>query len=266
LHDLKKNRKTMSKATPIVDEELVAYLDGVIDPARRKEIVAALAHDELLAARLTKLDIDTEAIRAAFGAKRLAANPTTRPWRAFPDMGVSFKVANTSMRWPRFVAVLALGAGLGFALGSGSILPSSTTSKNWRTAVADYQVLYSNATLAALNSDAARQRTEVAAVAQKLRLPIALDTVQVAGLDFKRAQLLQFNGKPLAQFAYLTGAGTPIAFCVTRSGETDSPVQTTTLDGLGAAFWSKDGYGFIVIGAAPMQVAERMASELAGRM
>jgi hypothetical protein len=76
-------------------------------------------------------------------------------------------------------------------------------------------------------------------------------------LAFKRAQLLEFDKRPLAQFAYLDPAGVPVAFCATRTSEADSPIRAGSCRGLAAAFWSMNDYGFIVIGATQRDVAAR---------
>src|SRR5215470_1159736 len=138
----------MTNSVPITDEELVAYLDRELDPERCREIEAALAHDELLAARLARLDIDTEAIRAAFGAVADAApvgELRTRLERAALP-------SRRARQWPRVAAALILGVGLG--LGLNHVFDGS---KSWRVAVADYQVLYTTATLASINGDGTNQ-------------------------------------------------------------------------------------------------------------
>jgi hypothetical protein len=103
--------------------------------------------------------------------------------------------------------------------------------------------------------DPATQRGEVAAVATKLGLSITVDALPISGLAFKRAQLLEFDKRPLAQFAYLDPAGVPVAFCATRTSEADSPIRAGFFRGLAAAFWSMNDYGFIVIGAPQRDVA-----------
>jgi anti-sigma factor RsiW len=257
----------MTKATPVTDEELVAYLDGAIGPARREEIEAALAHDQLLAARLTRLDIDTDAIRAAFSERNASAPAGLLDFWAGECALVSHARAVVLGEWLKPAAYLVFGTVLGAALTLSNV-PGwfANPGKDWHAAVANYQVLYSTATLASIAHDTATQRMEIAAVAAKLELPISLEALQSKGLDFKRAQLLQFKGEPLAQFAYSDPSGDPIALCVTRSGEADSGIQTAMIDGLAAAFWSKNGYGFLVIGGKRMQAVERVAGDLAAKI
>jgi anti-sigma factor RsiW len=50
-----------------------------------------------------------------------------------------------------------------------------------------------------------------------------------------------------------------------RTGEADQPIRTDRLHGVAAAFWSKGGYGFIVIGGTDPEPVQRAAAELAGQ-
>src|SRR5215470_17706566 len=106
---------------PITDEELVAYLDGMLSAERHGEIAAALAGDELLAARLGRLDIDTDAIRQAFAAATQKA----------PVSKLRMQLDRAPMRrrqqWPRIAAALLVGTGIGLGVGS----PLFET-KSWR--------------------------------------------------------------------------------------------------------------------------------------
>jgi len=252
----------MTQSVPITDEELVAYLDGALDQARRRAIDAALEHDEVLAARLAKLDIDTDAIRAIFGRIEDAA-PVDR-LRSRLDEELSRRRSRPPVRWQwmRIAATLLLGVGIGAATVLSGVFDKPPS---WRAAVADYHALYTAATLASAGNGS-NLGVEVASVSAKLELPIVLDALKLPGLDFKRAQLLQFGGRPLAQFAYLSEAGVPMAFCFMRTGNADRPIQVSTLHGLAAASWTKNGYGFIMIGGTQSDVVRQAATELASRI
>jgi anti-sigma factor RsiW len=250
----------MKTTDPITNEELVAYLDDVLDASRRGEIEAALARDERLGARLAALDIDKPAIAAALAAAAATAPVERLRARIDEDVARARSRRRVGAQWARIAAALVLGVGLGYA---GAFRMMDDPARNWHVAVAEYQALYTTATLASIAGDPTTQRGEVAAVASKLGLPITADALQIPGLTFKRAQLLEFNHLPLAQFAYLDPAGVPVALCTTRTGDVDSPIQTGSFRGLAAAFWSKNGYGFIVIGATPAEALQRAAAALA---
>lgn len=253
----------MTSPTAITDEELVAYLDGAIEPARRRDIDAALVLDAELAVRLAGFEVDKDAIRSAF--EKLAGTAPVDALRRRLDAEAvrSPRLYSTRSRWLGLAAALVIGIGLGLAIKSSGIFQPA---RGWHEAVADYQVLYSPATLASVGGEAANLRGEVAAVAARLGLPIELERLQIDGLELKRAQLLEFEGKPLAQFAYRDAAGLPVAFCAIRTGETDSAIQTGRLRGLPVAFWNSRGYGFIVIGATPAEALKQAAAVLARRI
>ena len=247
----------MTSATPITDEDLVAYLDGALLPARREAVDAALAHDPALREQLDALRIDVPAIRTAFDAHAATA-PLDRLQRVLAEAPEPRR-SRMPGSWLAIAASLVIGVALGQAP---SYLFPQEHAPDWRTAVADYQVLYTTATLASLHQSTAALNGNAAEVSASLGRPISFAVLASGGLDFKRAQILTFNGQPLAQYAYLDAAGAPIAFCATRTGEPDRPVQTTTLRGLTEAHWSRDGYGFMVIGGHNPDEIRKLADEL----
>jgi len=252
----------MRRIVVITDEELAAYLDDAIDPVRRREIDAALAHDQRLAERLAGLDIDLSELRAGFDALADSA-PVDRLRARLASAGRTERPPARSARWFAIAAALMIAAAFGYVVGSRGI---GARVPGWQSAIADYQALYTGATLASLVIDPAIQRRDVAEVSARLGLPLELEALQIPGLDYKRAQILSFEGRPLAQFAYLDQTGTPIAFCATPTGEADSPIRAGTFRGLDAAFWSHKGFGFIVIGGTRADQLEQAATLLAQRI
>ena len=86
----------------------------------------------------------------------------------------------------------------------------------------------------------------------------------VAGLDYRKGQTLGFDGAPLAQLAFLTPDGTPIAFCILREGDQDnSAMRVGAVEGLAAAEWSRDGYSFLLVGGQDQELIEKAARVLA---
>jgi len=247
----------MTSATPINDEDLVAYLDAALPPARRAAVDAALAQDPALRDQLDGLRIDVPAIRAAFDAHAATA-PLDRLERALAEVPEPRRSRMPSS-WLAIAASLVIGVALGQAP---SYLFPREHAPDWRTAVANYQVLYTTATLASLHQTTAALDGNAEAVSAALGRPISFAALTAGGLEFKRAQILTFNGQPLAQYAYLDADGAPIAFCATRTGEPDRPVQTATLRGLAEAHWSRDGYGFMVIGGHDPDEIRKLADEL----
>ena len=253
----------MTSVEPVTDGELVAYQDDELDPKRRREIDALLAGDEGLQHRLAALDIDQIAIKAAFDA--VAVTAPVEEIRALLDRQSLRLQSGRRSRWywPRVAAGFLLGAGLGYAA---SLAIDDDTDQSWHDAVANYQSLYVTETLAALPTDPKSERSVVAAVAARLGLSVTPEALEVRGLGLKRAQLLQFEGRALGQFAYLASNGAPVSFCATRTRDADSSIRTGRFHGLAAAFWNKGGFGFMVIGSAPIEVLRGAAASLATRI
>jgi anti-sigma factor RsiW len=254
----------MGSSADITDEDLVAYLDGALDPARREAICAAIDSDGRLAGRIAALSFDRDELLTALDAVadiapvdelrarlRSAATPRRREW---PRAGVKLL---------RIAAMLLVGVLVGYVIG---VRSSPEPGKDWRHAVADYQALYSPSTLAPIARDVEVERRKVASIGSTLGLPITFDALHVAGLDFKRAQLLQFGGQPLAQFAYVNSGGVPVSFCVFQTGEADRPLQSERMRGLSVMVWSEHGYGFIVIGAVSAEDLKQSATALAKQL
>jgi anti-sigma factor RsiW len=253
----------MISVDAVTDGELVAYHDDELDCARRREIDAMLQRDKRLRHRLAALDIDQIAIKAAFDA--VAVTAPVAEMRALlhrqPLRLPSQQSLGRSRRyWPRVALAFLLGVGLGYGA---NFAIDGDTDQSWHEAVANYQSMYVTETLAALPTDPTTERSVVAAVAGRLGLSATPEALVVRGLGLKRAQLLQFEGRSLGQFAYLASNGAPVSFCATRTRDADSSIRTGRFHGLPAAFWNKGGFGFIVIGSAPIEVLKRAATSLA---
>ena len=226
------------------DEQLVAYLDDELDQPLRRSIEAALTRDPSLTQRLAALEIDRAAVCGVFddvlGAAPHADVPplSSRPRERRAD----------SRAWTRRGAVAAgvlvvalAGFGAGYVLHRG---PSA----DWRTAVADYQVLYTADTLAAVRLGRDEREEQLRRVSARVGFPVSADSVVLPSLSYRRAQILGHRGTPLAQLAYVDARGGPVALCFLRTGEPDSAPAAATLRGLETVSWSRNGFGFLLIG------------------
>jgi anti-sigma factor RsiW len=247
---------------PLSDEALVGYLDGALPPDRRAEIDALRAEDATLEARLQALDVDVGAIRAAFDA-HLASAPVEVLRRRLAPGGTRPQPSSRWERpWLRLAAAVLIGAVLGYG---GSRLFTGSPTSDWHVAVAEYQALYTTDTLKPLAIDPTTLQRQVSLAAAALGKAVTVDMLHVEGLELKRAQVLAFKNNPLVQFAYLDPAGTPIAFCATLSAGANVPRESTTIDGLATAFWSKGGISSMVIGGQGTAAIDNIARVLEQR-
>ena len=231
------------------DEQLTAYLDGEAGENLCVAIDAALETNDALADQIAALDIDKSALTTLFSTV-LDDAP------AMPDLKKqqkqATKAANKNVR-PSFLGSFALigtgiAAGVAMMLFLPDLLPAEPKAPGWKAVVASYQSLYSNETLMAKSPSDAEASAQLAVVSAALGADIS-QLPQVQGLDFKRAQVLGFNGKPLIQLAFTRPDGTPVALCIIAAKSNDAKAMVPeTIQGMAAASWSRDGLAYLLIG------------------
>lgn len=250
----------MSHGT-ISDDDLVAYLDGLASEDMAEQIRKTVAENTDLAVRLDGLRIDTNGLRLGFDAVLSEA-----PAIPVPDgdsfSGTAEPKQSGSRRWQLAAAAALIFA---FGLGSGWALKPAAPPANWHKAVADYQALYSTATLTNLALPEDQRALSLSRTSQDLGLILSLDQVTVEGLSFQRAQILAFEGEPLAQLTYLDRSGNPIAFCLMRTGIDEQP-KNRQIGGMNAVTWARGGMGFILIGPATTETLEAAQKTLAAQI
>lgn len=231
------------------DEELVAFLDGEDEFAPVEEITKALETDAELTKRLEALRIDTDKIAKSFGALKMGKMPELPP----------APVANDNQGFGKMIAASVLALAIGFGAG----ISTSQSEPDWRDYVAAYQALYTNTTLKDVASSQQEQQQELTQVASAIGKNITLDKLNISPqLEYKRSQVLGYNGKPLVQIAFLDSMGQPIALCIIRSDEGKKlDLQMDSMEGMSTAAWSKDGYEYILIGGQNDALISRIASE-----
>ncbi|NJM35118.1 MAG: hypothetical protein HC850_10890 [Rhodomicrobium sp.] len=131
----------------------------------------------------------------------------------------------------------------------------------WREAAARYVALFSKATLEGMPSDPAERQANIDKIAGALGLQLSSEKIGASGLDFHGTQLLQFDGKPLAQISYLHDGRTPVALCIIRTANPAAAPAREMRHGQNIVHWVAGGYGFMVIGDLPDPEIERIAQE-----
>lgn len=239
------------------DEQLTAYLDGELGSQDAAALEHALEKSSDLRKRLDRLRIDTEAIGQAGEALLKSAPPLPEdlvgPTVDEPKSG--------PFRWPAIAAV----ALLCFLAGAGiSKLFFSAPEDTWQDFAAVYHALYVGNTLNHIDQQDTAAEAELARVSGAIGKTINLGDLKGGPLDYKRAQILGYKGKPLLQLAFLSKIGAPVALCIYRSGDAASAaVAAATLRGLSAATWSKDGYEFLLIGGTDQKLITDAAKAFA---
>jgi anti-sigma factor RsiW len=245
----------MKEPRSFTDEDLTAYLDGEVDTATERAIATALVSDVGLRERLASLQISVVALDEAFGCL-LAAAPALPALPMQATSGAPGQIPKMAM-----AACLVLGIAFGAGLMSWRAQPA-----DWKDYVAAYQSLYVNATLASVAMTPDETVLNLAYLGAVLDHDIsAAQTDSI--LQFKRGQLLGYQGQPLVQLAYLTLLGEPMALCIIRiESDGQSDVKLTNLEGMAAAHWEKDGLAYLLIGGTDTALINDAANRMVDRL
>ena len=254
----------------ITDDVLTAYLDGALEASVSAQIDAALAQDDALADRLAALDVPLDQLRdlmapAVWNAPALPADVRHSPAPfEMPEPANKPSKPVLARLWVPAAVAASFAAGL-FIAPMFAPAPSGAGPTKWVDAVASYQALYVTQTLDQTRQDAAA--TADILMQADANFDVVLDpATQIDGLDFKRAQMLGWNGKPLLQMAYLDADGTPMALCLTRVGAEDRGPTSSTSHNLAGVSWVKDGVGYYLVGGDDLGRVEDLSAQVIARL
>lgn len=254
------------------DEQLTAFIDGELSAAERGEIEELIRTDERVAERFDFLSRSNLPFRDAF-EPLLAAAPVEQLETMLAGIpSPQARKARGGMSRRGFVSALAACV-VGVVAADRALIyverrrsaPDEGT--EWRAVVAEYISLYTADTLSGPVPDTATQTAQLDRVASKLGLSLAPDRVALPGVDLKRAQLLEYDGKPLAQIAYLDPESGPMALCIVPSslGRKDPDIENR--HGMNVVYWANATHAFMLIGHAPadrmMELADGVRANLA---
>ncbi|MEJ6391550.1 anti-sigma factor family protein [Gymnodinialimonas ulvae] len=229
------------------DADLVALLDGVLPDAEADALRAEMAADPALQARLAVLDVDLSGLRGSADALLASAPPVPADIAA-----------------PRgSVATLAMAASVALALVLGGVLVGTRLggAEDWRDYAAAYHLLYQPETLAApVQGDGG-----VAYVSEALGHDLSALT-EIEGLDFRRAQVLGWEGETLVQFAYLDASGRPVAVCVMATNDGAQAVLTQERHGLSTTTIPSGALQVLVIGPDAETDTEALGARVAAQL
>jgi anti-sigma factor RsiW len=254
--------------TGIADDDLLtAYLDGELDAAARAALEARMLSEPALKVRLDALARGGRPFGAAYAAL-LAAAPEARLKARLA--AVAAKRTHARGDWQRWAMAIAAAVIIFVAGGAAGylLLPqlNPPVQPGWRQVVAEYQGLMTTDTLAAIPSDPGAVAAELSAAGGKLAVDLSPDRLTLPDADLKRAEILDFRGKPLVQLAYLTAGSGPVALCIIANGQPDKAAAFETREGFNIVFWTDGGRGYMLIGKAPRDTLEAYAGTLAPKV
>jgi len=258
------------------DRDLLAYADGQLAPERRGEIEAAIASSAEVARRVTAMRASALPYAAAFNAQTLAPVPRELSQRIAAIVSAeSHRQQRRRSGWPGLAAAFAAGV-LCCAVALRLLFPGaagfSMTAQvePWIKAVADYQQLYSRATVKHVTEDPQLSTRIISDLSTADGLNVFVPDLRAAGLSFKRVQRLSFHERPVVQMVYLPEQGEPVALCVTRDARPDEKPHAQQIGELSTVAWRHGDLGYVLVGKGSAQalldLGRHIASGQANRL
>jgi anti-sigma factor RsiW len=251
------------------DTDLLAYADGRLAPERRAGIEAAIASSAAVAGRVKAMRASALPYAAAFEARILPPVP-----RELSDRIAALASADSHRRqrgqstWPKLATAFAAGV-LCCAIAL-QLLPSGVTGfsataqvEPWIQAVADYQQLYSRATVTRVTEDPTLSARVIGDLWTADGMRVVVPDLRAAGLSFKRVQRLSFREQPVVQMVYLPEQGEPVALCVTRDARPDEMPRAQQIGELSTVAWRHGELGYVLLGKASTQALMDLGSRIA---
>ena len=253
----------------IDDRDLLAYADGQLAPERRAEIEAAIANSADVAGRVNAMRASALPYAAAFEAQILPPVP-----RELSDRIAALASVYSRRRqpgrsaWPKLATAFAAGVlccAIALKLLSFGVTGFSATAQvePWIQAVADYQQLYSRATVTHVTEDPQLTARVISDLWTADGMRVAVPDLRASGLSFKRVQRLSFREQPVVQMVYLPEQGEPVALCVTRDMRPDEKPRAQQIGELSTVAWRRGELGYVLLGKAPVQVLMDVGSRIA---
>jgi anti-sigma factor RsiW len=267
------------------DDRLVAYLDGEVEAAERRDIEAWLDSDPTARDKLAGLAHSAELLRKAFDEVLREPLPdqliaAARGATAAQSGGhiVPFAPRRTAaggrplLRWrvalPLAASLFGLLAGGGAAyFGVGELLPiraagtltppaieAAAANNIWLdNAAGDFKLFVAAGDNALIDVPATGDTREaLQKISQSLTQQVRLPDLKPWGLNFRGARLVVVDGHPAAQLVYATEnkAIGPMALIIGSSKQPDIPPSFDRRQDVNMLYWRHQGRAYVLVGQA----------------
>jgi anti-sigma factor RsiW len=244
----------------MLEGDLHGYVDGRLDPARRREVEDWLAQNPDERARVDDWRRQKEALHRHF-------DPVLD--ELVPDRLRHARVANGSRRWDIAAAAawLAVGMVVGFVVRGPGERPAMVAQAGAGLArqAALAHAVFVPEVKHPVEVGAEQEAHLVQWLSKRLGTPVRAPDLQSAGYALMGGRLLPGDGGPAAQFMYQDRGGRRVTLYV-RSGTTggDTAFRYAREDGLAAFYWVDRHVGYALTADLPRQELLALA-ELAYR-
>lgn len=249
-------------SAPIVEDDLHAYVDGLLDAERRKAVQDHLDRDPEAAATVTRLIAQRQLLRSAFAP--VVDEPVPERLQLRTLLAQRQEPPTRHWRWAAAV-LIALGAG---SVGGWQVRDrweSMNGAANGVAALAgearsSYLAYASDASDAPGNLD--RERL-LRVVSDKLRRPVEIPDLSAAGYRFAGGRLVATVHGPAGLFFYDRADGTRMAVMLRPMAvEKEAPMMAQSIGAVGGYSWAMRGLGYSVVGTESPTTLHPVADEV----
>ncbi|MDE2088470.1 MAG: anti-sigma factor [Gammaproteobacteria bacterium] len=228
---------------PIDEQDLHAYVDGRLEPARRAEVEAHLAQHADAAERVAAYRHQNETLRALFDpvlaepvpeALRVPRRRPARPWRYA-----------ATLAW-----VLVGGAAGWMIRGSGPTPVQHYVRVPLPQEAAMAHVVYAPEVLHPVEVPASQEAALVKWLSRRLGVPLRVPHLQAVGFNLMGGRLLPGDRGPAAQFMYQDAQGRRLTLYVQINPRAKTPTafRYAREDGVSVFYWIDGAMGYALTG------------------
>lgn len=250
----------MSLDRPIDEDDLQAYVDRRLDPARLAEVEHYLDRHPEEAARIKGYAGQRDALRAALAP--FAAEPVP------PELNLLRLIEAIRRPRPRWrsaaaaVVMLGLGGTLGWSLHGAGPSPSTGIAALAREAAYSYQVFGPDRTRP-VELKAADRAELLHWISDRLHSPVVLPDLAPSGYRFMGGRLVATSHGPAGLFLYDDDRGTRLAMLVRpMDTEKDASMSEHSQGAIAGYAWADKGIGYSLVGPASPDILHPLADEV----
>ncbi len=240
-------------STPATDEELQAYADNELEPARRLAIARYLEENPDAAKKVAAIVAQTALVRAAAAPLRDPAVPKHLRIERLFERERDRRRARLAFggRWSHVAAacisVFILGAASGWGLHGGMGFGNNRIRPLVEEA-ADSYVVYEPDRLHPVEISASNRDELNTWVSSRLGRPISAPKT-IADFSLLGGRVVATSRGPAAMFMYVNALGKRIVMLVCPlSLHGTAPITDSSPDGLSGVSWSDQGVGYSLVG------------------
>ena len=244
---------------------LLAYVDEQLPDDERDKVEDLIHSDAQVRQQVEQLRLSNLPFQDAFNpalGQSISADLLRQieQWQVEDNLEPAASKPGKSSRWG-YAASLIIGAMFGLGIAYWTPQDSSRAVAPWLAQVASYHELYVRETIATAEADVATNTRLRQRMRQIFNTQIEIPDLTTLGFTFKRGQVLQIEGSPLIQLAYLPQQGGPVVLCLTRRDEPDHKIEYGTSHNLQFANWSQNGISYVLLGSFDSDALETTARD-----